>query len=320
VRFGTVSKAARGYQLANGGVNKIQELIPAPVLADDTLEQAYIKTLSHGLSHWQYHVEVFIDSGDYLALKELRQALQLIIKANELYQDYLVETDLKLMTKELFWLMEQLSFIDQYVWVNRLLDGKGHKFKKLENHKKIFSLLEIERDKFADFNSLTSLFNSTRHTQLVSRLIQWLYFKPWRHDTVVSTLEKFQRIKLRSIAGQFLAQDWEAVQQHLPYESSLSYQDYLAQRQNLQHNMQVGICVGNMYEYGARTSFRAPWQDIGAGIDQLMQLEPIHQLLRDELLVDDGNVKDWLARKQQSLIGAMELSRKTALKLVPYWL
>jgi triphosphatase len=320
VRFGTVSKAARGYQLANGGVNKIQALIPAPVLADDTLEQAYITTLSHGLSHWQYHVEVFIDSGDYLALKELRQALQLIIKANELYQDYLVETDLKLMTKELFWLMEQLSFIDQYVWVNRLLDGKGHKFKKLENHKKIFSLLEIERDKFADFNSLTSLFNSTRHTLLVSRLIQWLYFKPWRYDTVVSTLEKFQRIKLRSIAGQFLAQDWEAVQQHLPYESSLSYQDYLAQRQNLQHNMQVGICVGNMYEYGARTSFRAPWQDIGAGIDQLMQLEPIHQLLRDELLVDDGNVKDWLARKQQSLIGAMELSRKTALKLVPYWL
>jgi len=319
VRFGTVSKAARGYQLANNSINGVKELCAAPVLSDDTLEQAYIKTVSHGLGHWQYHLELFIESGDYLALKELRQAVQLVIKANELYQDYLVETNLKSLTKELFWMMEQLAFIDQYIWVNQLLDDKGHKFKKLEHHKKIFNLLELEQQKQADYDSLTALFNSSRHTKLISSLIQWLYFKPWRFDTAISTLDKFQRIKLRSVAGQFLAQDWEAVQQNLPYESSLSYQDYLAQRQNLQHNMQVGICVGNIFELSVRTSFRAPWQDIGAGIEQLLQLEPIHQLLRDELIVDDGSIKDWLGRKQQSLIGAMELSRKSALKLVPYW-
>ena len=150
-------------------------------------------------------------------------------------------------------------------------------------------------------------------------MIQWVYFKPWRLDTAGETLEKFQRIKLRRVAGLFLAQDWEAVQQTLPYEATLTYQDYLAQRQNLQHNMQVGICVGNIYEVSARSNFRAPWQDISAGIEQLLQLEPIYQLLRDELITDEGNIKEWLSRKQQSLIGAMELSRKSALKLMPYW-
>ncbi|NRA54964.1 MAG: CYTH domain-containing protein [Gammaproteobacteria bacterium] len=319
LRFGTVSKAARGYQLANSSVNSVKSLTIAPVLANDTLEQAYIKTVSHGLEHWQYHVELFIESGDYLAIKELRQALQLIIKANELYQDYLVNSQLKSLTKELFWLMEQLAFIDQYTWVNQLLAGNGQKFKKLNNHKQIFTLLENQRYQFSDVNSLEQLFTSTRHSHLVSRLIQWVYFKPWRLDTAGETLEKFQRIKLRRVAGLFLAQDWEAVQQTLPYEATLTYQDYLAQRQNLQHNMQVGICVGNIYEVSARSNFRAPWQDISAGIEQLLQLEPIYQLLRDELITDEGNIKEWLSRKQQSLIGAMELSRKSALKLMPYW-
>lgn len=320
VRFGTVSKAARGYQLANDSINKLTSLAPAGVLANDSLEQAYIKTLSHGLSHWQYHVELFIESADYLALKEIRQALQLIIKANELYQDYLVETDLKALTKDLFWLMEQLSFIDHYLWIDKLLLNKGDKFKKLENHKKISSLLLSQRNEFPDLASLSQVFNSTRHTLMVSRLIQWLYFKPWRQQTSASNLEKFQQTHLQSVAKHFLDQDWEAVQQSLPYESTLSYQDYLAQRQNLQHNLQVGICVGNIFDYSSQMSFRAPWHDIGVGIDQLLQFEPIRQLLRENKINDDGMIKQWLDRKEQSLIAAMELSRKSALNLVPYWL
>lgn len=320
VRFGTVSKAARGYQLADNSVNSLKSLLPADVAGTDNLELAYLKTVNHGLSHWQYHVELFLESANYLALKEVRQALQLIIKANELYQGYLVETDLKALTKELFWLMEQLSFIDHYVWIDKLLDNKGHKLKKLEHHKKICGLLESQRNALPEAASLAQLFSSTRHTKLVSRLIQWLYFKPWRQQTIGSSLEKFQQTPLRSIARQFLVRDWAAVQQSLPYESTLTYQDYLAQRQNLQHNMQVGICVGSVFDPSAQSSFRAPWLDIGTGIDQLLQFEPIRQLLRDELITDDGTIKQWLERKEQSLIHAMELSRKSALKLEPYWL
>ncbi|NRA85291.1 MAG: CYTH domain-containing protein, partial [Gammaproteobacteria bacterium] len=72
VRFGTVSKAARGYQLENGTQPALKALTPIAVVANESLETAYIKAVSHGLGHWQYHVELFINTGDYLALKEVR--------------------------------------------------------------------------------------------------------------------------------------------------------------------------------------------------------------------------------------------------------
>ena len=160
---------------------------------------------------------------------------------------------------------------------------------------------------------------SEKHTQLVSNLMQWLYFKPWQQQSLPS-LEKFQTRLLRKQAALFLAQDWELVHKSMPLESDLNYQDYLAQRLNLQHNLQVGLCVGEMFDAQERNDFRAPWDDITQGIDQLLQFEPIKQLLKQEKLIDDGSVKKWLARKEESLIHAMEQSRKKALKLTPYWI
>ena len=321
VRFGTVSKAARGYQLANNSTNDLIHLSAVDIYAHDSLEHAYRETISHALNHWQYNVELFIETHDYLALKEIKQGLQMMIKANELYQDYLQQTDVKSLTKQLFWLMEQLSFVDNYVWITKLLANKGHKIKKLADYKKIIKHLETQQQALPSIEKITELFNSSQHTKLVSSMMQWLYFQPWRHQMQAAIAEKFQNTQLRSAAKQFLNQDWEAVTQSLPYESSLGYQDYLAQRQNLQHHMQVGLCVGHCFNQSTQHNFRASWVDISVGIDQLLQFEPIRQLLRDQTVNDnEGVIKAWLTRKEQSLISAMELSRKQALKMVPYWL
>ncbi|MDP2562239.1 CYTH and CHAD domain-containing protein [Psychrobium sp. 1_MG-2023] len=319
LRFGTKSKAARGYQLAKQTKDQVKSLTVVDICTKDSLETAYIKTVSHGLAHWQYHIEVFIDQQDFYALKEIRDALQLIIKANELYQDYFHDNELKALTKSIFWLMEQLAFIDDALRIEKLLGNKGQAFKKLEHHKKILAMLSEQRDNLPQESDIVALFNSERHTALVSQLMQWLYFKPWQQQPL-PTLEKFQQQSVKSQAKQFLAQDWELVHKTLPYESTLTYQDYLAQRLNLQHNMQVGVCVGNLFDSESQQRFRAPWSDIAVGIDQLLQFEPIKQLLRAECLDDDGAIKSWLERKESSLIHAMEQSRKSALKLTPYWL
>ena len=318
-RFGIDSKAARGYRLAQGITNQVVPLVMVQVSSDDSLEQAYVKTISHGLSHWQYHIELFIEQHDILALREVKNGLQLIIKANELYQDFFANNELKVLTKSLFWLMDQLAFIDDLLRLEELMAEKGKAFKKLEQNKKILSLLKQQRDNFPTRQDIVALFNSPQHSQLVSKLMQWLYFKPWLQQPK-SSLEKFQQHSVCTQASSFLAQDWELVHKTLPYDEDLNYQDYLAQRLNLQHNMQVGICVGNLFDRKAQQRFRAPWLDIAYGIDLLLQFEPIKQLLRDEKIIDDDNICIWLERKQASLIHAMELSRKSALKSTPYWL
>ena len=317
-RFGTDSKAARGYRLAQDITNQIRPLTMVKVTADDSLEQAYIKTVSHGLSHWQYHIELFIEQHDISALFEVKNGLQLIIKANELYQDFFESNELKALTKSLFWLMDQLAFIDDLLHLESLMSDKGKAFRKLEQNKKILSLLSQQRQDYPSIEQMITLFNSSQHSQLVSKLMQWLYFKPWQQQSLPS-LQKFQQHSVKTKARHFLAQDWELVHKSLPYEEDLSYQEYLAQRLNLQHNMQVGICVGNLFNRKEQQRFRAPWLDIAYGIDLLLQFEPIRQLLRDEVINDD-NISHWLERKEASLIHAMELSRKSALKSTPYWL
>jgi len=318
LRFGVDSKAARGYMLAKNEQYQISQLGMVDITQDDTLEKAYLKSISHGLAHWQRHIEIFIEQQDYRAINEVRKALSLIIKTNELYQDYFHDDGLKSLTKSLFWLMDKLSFIDDYLRINQLLNTHGSKFKKLEQQQTILTLLAQELDNLPNVESIISLFNSTEHTQLIGNLMQWLYFKPWQQQSP-QDLEKFKTQLLRKQAVVFLEQDWELVHKSLPLDSDLNYQDYLAQRLNLQHNLQVGLCVGAMFDKDERQIFRAPWEDITQGIDQLLQFEPIKQLLRQEKLNDDGNVIKWLQRKEESLINAMELSRKEALKLTPYW-
>jgi triphosphatase len=319
LRFGVDSKAARGYLLAKNQQHQVNTLGVVDIKAQDTLETAYIKSVNHGLAHWQRHIEVFIEQHDFRAISEIRKALSLIIKANELYQDYFHDNELKALTKSLFWLMEQLAFIDDYLRIDMLLENGGSKFKKLAKQDEILVLLAQEHENLPSITSLIALFNSEKHTQLVASLMQWLYFKPWQQQSLPS-LEKFQTRLLRKQAASFLAQDWELVHQSLPLDSDLNYQDYLAQRLNLQHNLQVGLCVGEIFDEQARLRFRAPWLDITYGIDQLLQFEPIKQLLRREKLIDDGSVQKWLSRKEESLIHAMEQSRKKALKLTPYWI
>lgn len=319
LRFGNDSKAARGYRLAHGVRLQVKELTEVALTEDDSLEDAYIKTLNHGLAHWQHHIEVFMAEHDYQALKEVRAALQLIIKANEVYRDYFESDDLKLLTKSIFWLMETLSFIDESLRIDKLLDNKGQRFKKLEHHKQILRMLGQQREQLPTVEHIKMLFSSEQHTLLVASLIKWLYFKPWQQQPM-SSLEKFQQTHVKTHAKHFLAQDWELVHKTFPYDSNLGYQDYLAQRFNLQQNLQVGYCVGKLFEPELRERFRAPWLDIGVGIDELLQFEPIKQLLRDDLIKDeDGSIKSWLIKKESSLIHAMEQSRKAALNMTPYW-
>ncbi|MGB1297628.1 MAG: inorganic triphosphatase [Psychrobium sp.] len=319
MRFGVDSKAARGYMLAKGVSHQVSELTAVNLGRNDTLEQAYIKAINHGLAHWQRHIEVFIEQGTYQAIVEIRKALSLIIKANDIYSDYFQDDQLKQLTKALFWLVEELAFIDSYQRIEALLDNNGHKIKKLSTQEQVVELLATEQATMPNVANLIELFNSSQHTALVSRLMQWLFFKPWQQQPLPS-LEKFQTKLLRKKAASLLDNDWTLIQQSLPIDSDMTYQDYLSQRFNLQHNLQVGLCVGEMFEESERLKFRAPWLDIIYGIDQLLQFDPIKQLLRSAKLVDEeGTTKKWLARKEESLLHAMEQSRKQALKLTPYW-
>lgn len=85
LRMGSLSKAARGYQLAQG--NPPRQLRPFPLLKASnkaTVEEGMVAAMSAGLSHWQYHEEVWL-RGNAAAQDAVREALDVLRQAFTLF-------------------------------------------------------------------------------------------------------------------------------------------------------------------------------------------------------------------------------------------
>ncbi len=81
LRQGSLSKAARGYHLAQG--NAERELRPLSVLKPapkSTVEQGMVAAFELALSHWQYHEELWL-RGDKQARRAVMEAIGLIRQA-----------------------------------------------------------------------------------------------------------------------------------------------------------------------------------------------------------------------------------------------
>ncbi|MBF1994630.1 inorganic triphosphatase [Serratia symbiotica] len=81
LRQGNLSKAARGYHLAQGNVaherRQLRVLKPA---AKSSVEQGMIASVELALSHWQYHEELWL-GGDVQARRSVLEAIALIRQA-----------------------------------------------------------------------------------------------------------------------------------------------------------------------------------------------------------------------------------------------
>lgn len=85
LRQGSLSKAARGYHLAQG--NAPRELRPTPFLQaapKATVEQAFASALELALSQWQYHEELWVRGND-AARPEVLRAIALLRHAFTLF-------------------------------------------------------------------------------------------------------------------------------------------------------------------------------------------------------------------------------------------
>lgn len=85
LRMGSLSKAARGYLLAQG--NLPRQIKAFPLLkagGKATVEQGMVASMSAGLRHWQYHEEVWL-RGNEAAQETVREALDLLRQAFSLF-------------------------------------------------------------------------------------------------------------------------------------------------------------------------------------------------------------------------------------------
>jgi len=104
LRLGGLSKAARGYHLAQGNV--LRESAPLPVYRAEpkaSVEQALSGMLELGLSHWQYQEELWV-RGDKTSRISVLQAVEVVRQALVIYGGLIprkASTDLRARLTEL---------------------------------------------------------------------------------------------------------------------------------------------------------------------------------------------------------------------------
>ncbi len=85
LRLGSLSKAARGYQLAQGNPQRPVRALPLQkIAAKASIEQGMVNAMNAALNHWQYHEEVWL-RGERTAKASVVEALETLRQAFSLF-------------------------------------------------------------------------------------------------------------------------------------------------------------------------------------------------------------------------------------------
>ncbi|HET8817326.1 MAG TPA: phosphate-binding protein, partial [Pseudidiomarina sp.] len=139
-----------------------------------------------------------------------------------------------------------------------------------------------------------------------------LCFEQPRHDESMNA-------PLQQWATQRLREDWQVVAETFARDQEWRAEHYLKQLSPLQGSLQLGYCVGSIFPAEDREQFRAPWLDMVRGIREIMALKLLREAIKDTDEVNTEKLLAWQSIQLETLLFALEHSRRAALKQEPYW-
>ncbi|NTS77187.1 inorganic triphosphatase [Catenovulum sp. SM1970] len=318
LRLSNDSKAARGYRLFTEKAMKNKESLGAvPLTLEDSVEAAFIKTIQHGLSYWQYHEEVYVNSGKLSSLTEMAKGLWLVKHGLWLYRFAIPEAATGQIWQGLELILAQFEWLEDEERLKRLVSKKGSFSKKLSNFakfRKYLSSLRVTKDKEAE---LLTFMHSKTYSSFIIRLVKWLYERSWRCHSEVD--EKLLNSAVIERSGQFQENSWDKVRELMPERIEMSALDYMQAKSKLGRSLLTGNCVGRLYPDSEWQDFRSPWLDIIHGIEELGAFGILYKAMLDYKDEDTQALQEWCKNKSENLVFAMEQSRKSAYKLEAYW-
>ncbi len=320
IRMGSQSKAARGYRLFERRALQVHNLLGNVTLAEQqTLEQAFGETIEYGLQFMQHHEACFVDSPSLLALRRFTDGVALIRHGFWLFTMVVPPSASLHFRGELKWILQSFNWVENSRQLEALKSKTGMYSKKLNLNQSLSQLVDEEVDKEPDADSINAIFASARYNHFLLDLTQWLIDQGWRNESGFNLGEQAQGT-LRLATSGFLQDSWQSLLQLMPKRDNLSIEDYMQHHQQLKRSLLTGACVASLYDAAERKDFRMPWIDLSQGIDELKTL---HLLQSFASRVEDSDaiesINDWLEQQIESLLLAMEQSRKSAVKMRPYW-
>ncbi|WP_257581010.1 CYTH domain-containing protein [Shewanella algae] len=304
MRLGKASKAQRGYRLAQQASPLALEALQYISLpCDSDIKATLLVVLETALERWQLLEGMIAESlddpaGQALLWQRLRSCVRLLRLTLGQFTLGNSQTD-----AGFFWLEQQLAFVTEANSLTRLAQDKLL-LGKLANAESVRERAVQQLQKM-DFRSrLQALWQDCRYGQLQLQLVNMLL------ELASGEMQIAVAGGLKGTCDGLQEASWQKLLAAMPGDE-LSRDDYLKLAAPLDEGILVGLAYGSLYSSKARDSFRAPWQDLSQGIISLGAYAMAEQLAPE--------LAEALADKQQSLIFAMEQSRKMALQQQPYW-
>lgn len=308
-RLGRASKAQRGYCLAAMASPPPLEPLDVIALGDNaTPKQALLTVLSIGLERWQLLEALVLESSESVEQSELAYRLRACIRLlrSTLMQFGLLDESLL----QAFSRLEQhLAPVDLSLGYRTLLTQRATLLTTLPQVEVVEPLI-TEALAALDLPSMMQTMladNAYGHLQL--KLVNLLF--ACREGLLPLNLSS----ELVQFADHQLEDSWRQMCTMMSAERTWNCDDLLSLGKALEESHLVGIAYGDLYRVKLRSLFCAPWNDLAQGVRTLYAYQCLAKLATAQGIA----LQPWLDSQQQSLLVAMEHSRRSALKATPFW-
>lgn len=319
LKLGSQSKAARGYMLAADKQLTSSNLDPLPVTGEDSIESSLTQGLTKAVQFIQHNELVLARTGSPKALRRVLDGVSFLIHVLKLHGDLLKGSRCESFLNQFKAFRRQNEWVNLFYQLQQLTARKSAYRKDIENSEYLHDLLAEHQMSTEKMEQAQKQFYQADFNRLMLSFLKWLSQKEWRQELTLNQLDHLS-LPLRSVATDWLNRAWEKLLPPLIQFNQESGANGVEKVYwPLATELLTGLCVGNVYGGEDRIAFRNNLLDLLLGLDEMMLLKTLNNLL----LEDDNEKAEkhqiWVKGKQQSLITALSVSVSHVVKLRPYW-
>ncbi len=314
-RLSNVSKAQRGYMLADNLSFKSYPLSFAKLHSEMSLKNSLLCTLQHGLQHIQYHENCYMLDEQESALIEIFKGIKFLHQNIKLYQHVFPVLLKASWISDLHWLVRSFSWTESKKVNANLLENKAFYLRKLSKSKKIVKHISMQNSRFPDAQACRDILTSCRYAQFVLNFTQWLIQLEKEQDTDASNTS------ISDFSIKSLTVIWSEIKSKMAHAEKLPMSYFMDNKGLFESALLTDLSFGCLFDKQERDNYRELWLDIKQGIDAIEMLEVVSDFTEYELEISlKVDYQKWLHRKQEALLNALQQSQQQALLKEAYWL
>lgn len=310
-RVGTLSKAARGYLLA--GKSVLEPYTHADFVSQqgqDDVGQGLYRALTYALQYWQHNDACLTQQPCVQAVAGITDGIRL--SKVVLQQLALFEIDVSDHILRLEQMLGHLGWLSRFDGLNELIAEDGAYHRALKQNTKLYEHILEQQQHAVQLELVVNLSKRDDYQLTLFELGELCAQQP-RHEQLMQT-------PLKQWAVQRLRDDWQLVAEPFTRAEEMRPEQYLKQLPQLQSSLQLGYCVGALFDQQDREQFRAPWLDMLRGIREILALKLLREAIKDTDDINTERLLSWQEVQLESLLYALERSRRSAIKQEPYWI